>query len=149
MRMTAAEATQLAASALAVALATAFFSPAFRDAVDRGGGAPAAVGPAVDGGVVAVVDEPGVETPDAGAAVAPRTGKMVGLFLSIQSEPAGARAIVDGAEVGRTPILTNVACVDGAAVTIEVVGERRMRWRGEATCSAGATVPIQARLAAR
>jgi hypothetical protein len=43
-----------------------------------------------------------------------------GFGLSVASEPPGARVIVDGQELGETPLVTSVHCAPGAEVQVRV-----------------------------
>jgi hypothetical protein len=52
-----------------------------------------------------------------------RVAPFQGFGLSVESTPPGARVLVDGSDVGETPIVTSVDCAPGREVEVRV--ERR------------------------
>ncbi|HTT70849.1 MAG TPA: PEGA domain-containing protein [Anaeromyxobacteraceae bacterium] len=56
--------------------------------------------------------------------VDPTSGERIGAFqgfgLLVDSAPAGARVVVNGEEMGTTPLLTTVACVPGDPVEVSL-----------------------------
>lgn len=78
--------------------------------------------------------------------VDPATGERVAPFhgfgLQIDSEPSGARVLVDGEEMGKTPLLTTVSCRPGDQVAVQLErGEQRARVRTR--CRQDALVKLQ------
>ena len=77
------------------------------------------------------------------------TGEEVGAFqgfgVDVATTPAGARVIVDGKELGISPLLASVRCASGA--TVEVRAERAGRWaRATTRCREDALVRLHLRL---
>lgn len=54
------------------------------------------------------------------------TSPFQGFGLSVESTPEGARVVVDGRDLGETPLVTTVACRPGEAVAVLV---ERKGWR--------------------
>lgn len=78
--------------------------------------------------------------------VDPATGERVGTFqgfgLQIDTDPAGARVLVNGEEMGTSPLLTTVDCEPGEDV--EVLAERAgLRARARTRCRADALVKLR------
>jgi len=80
------------------------------------------------------------------------TGERIGFFqgfgLQIDSTPAGARVVVNGQEMGTSPLLTTVECDPGDEVAVELdrSGERA---RATTRCRKDTLVKLQLRLKRR
>ena len=66
----------------------------------------------------------------------------------VESEPAGARVTVNGAEFGETPVSADVDCSPGQKLVIAVARPGREPMSYEGTCKANTLLQVRARLAA-
>lgn len=62
------------------------------------------------------------------------------VYFSITSTPSGAAVIIDGAEVGNTPLITNASCRE--PITVEVTADGYLSYRTEVACERGVTVDL-------
>jgi hypothetical protein len=71
-----------------------------------------------------------------------RVAPFQGFGLSVESKPAGARVLVQGQDVGETPIVTTVDCTPGQAVEVRVERRGFRAERREVRCRADALVEL-------
>jgi hypothetical protein len=87
-----------------------------------------------------------------GDRVDPASGERVAPFhgfgLQLDSAPAGARALVNGEDMGTTPLLTTVDCVPGDEVTVELDRAGR-RGSARTRCRADTLVKLRVVLTPR
>jgi hypothetical protein len=86
-----------------------------------------------------------------GDRVDPATGEVTapfqGFAVSVDSEPEGARVLVDGVEVGETPIVASVGCSPGVSVEVRVEKRPYRARRLVTSCRADTLVRLSATLA--
>jgi hypothetical protein len=75
-----------------------------------------------------------------------RVAPFHGFGVSVDSVPAGARVVADGAELGETPLTASVACQPGAPVALRVEKKGFRPWSRETRCRGDALVVLEARL---
>ncbi len=75
-----------------------------------------------------------------------RVAPFQGFGLQIDSEPAGARVIVNGEEMGTAPLLTTVDCRPGDEIEVRLVRDAESA-RAVTRCRVDALVKLQLRLA--
>ena len=73
-------------------------------------------------------------------------GGAKGFVVLASSEPPGARLVVDGRPRGRTPMVANVACRDGASVQLRLELPGRRPWSRTVACREGGQLEVRARL---
>ncbi len=76
-----------------------------------------------------------------------RVAPFVGFGLSVESTPPGARVLVDGSEVGETPIVTTVDCAPGQEVEVRVERRGFRLERRSVRCRADALLELSFALA--
>ena len=90
--------------------------------------------------------------------LSPRDGKVgadgletlpfEGFGLSVESTPAGATVLVDGAPKGETPLLASVDCKPGDSLTVRVEKRPLPAWEQRVRCRTDALVKLSATLRA-
>jgi hypothetical protein len=106
------ELARVATAGAALALALAFFHPAIRDAIDR--------------------------KPRAAATTTPRQP----MYLHVNATPRGATVLIDGAEVGQSPLATQVDCVAGTPVRVEISARGYAPYSASVPCAAGGDADV-------
>jgi hypothetical protein len=80
----------------------------------------------------------------------PETGEVISPFqgfgISVDSAPAGARVLVDGGELGETPLVASSTCVLGNDVEVRVEKAGFRPHRRTVRCRADALVHLEVRL---
>jgi hypothetical protein len=74
------------------------------------------------------------------------TSRFEGFGISVETEPAGARVVVDGADLGETPLVASVHCTPGEVVRVRL---ERPPLRGQeraTTCRENTLVELAAKL---
>ncbi|BDG09527.1 PEGA domain-containing protein [Anaeromyxobacter paludicola] len=81
----------------------------------------------------------------------PATGEVTlpfhGFGLSVDSTPPGARVLVDGRDLGETPLLASVTCAPGAQVEVRVEKPPLAAARRTTTCRSDTLVKLAVTLA--
>jgi hypothetical protein len=75
-----------------------------------------------------------------------RTARFQGFGVSVDSEPAGARVIVNGEDLGETPLVTSVHCEPGTKVQLRIEKPPLAPARRVTTCRADTLVELSAKL---
>jgi PEGA domain len=80
----------------------------------------------------------------------PETGELTAPFqgfgISVDSTPAGARVLVDGGEMGDTPLVASIDCEAGREVEVRVEKAGYRAQRRAVRCRADALVRVEVRL---
>jgi len=76
-----------------------------------------------------------------------RVAPFQGFGLSVESSPSGARLLVDGRDVGETPIVTTVDCAPGQEVEVRVERRGHRAERRVVRCRADALLELSVTLA--
>jgi hypothetical protein len=69
--------------------------------------------------------------------------RFQGFGVSVESEPEGARVLVNGTDLGETPLVASVACEPGEAVVVRASLPGRREARRTTTCRADALVELR------
>jgi hypothetical protein len=75
-----------------------------------------------------------------------RVAPFQGFGLSVESSPSGARLLVDGRDVGETPIVTTVDCAPGQEVEVRVERRGHRAERRAVRCRADALLELSVTL---
>jgi hypothetical protein len=84
----------------------------------------------------------------AAAADGERIAPFHGFGVQVDSQPAGARVLVDGVDLGETPLLASVRCAEGAEVAVRVEKAGRAPWTKKTRCRKDALLALDVKLAA-
>lgn len=77
------------------------------------------------------------------------TRPFQGFGVEVESEPAGARVLAGGADLGETPLLASVPCTVGSDVAVRVEKAPLRPWERTVRCRADTLVRLRARLGGR
>jgi len=75
-----------------------------------------------------------------------RVRRFQGFGVSVESVPAGARVVVNGADLGETPLVAGVSCAPGERVEVRVAKPGWREARHPTTCRADALVELHVEL---
>jgi hypothetical protein len=82
------------------------------------------------------------EEPSLDPASGERVRRFDGFGLSVDSTPPGARVLVNGRELGETPLVASVACKPGDPIEVRVVAPGRREARRKTSCRADRLVEL-------
>ena len=74
------------------------------------------------------------------------TSRFEGFGISVETEPAGARVVVGGADLGETPLVASVACTVGEVVRVRLERPPLRPQERTTTCRANTLVELSAKL---
>jgi hypothetical protein len=74
------------------------------------------------------------------------TSRFEGFGISVETEPAGARVVVDGADLGETPLVAAVNCTPGEVVRVVVERPPLRPVERTTTCRENTLVELSAKL---
>ncbi len=77
------------------------------------------------------------------------TRPFQGFGVDVESEPAGARVLVGGADLGETPLVASVRCEVGSDVVVRVERAPLRAWERTVPCRADTLVRLRASLPGR